>query len=576
MANIRAMPGARDRWIMQSCARQALAIGLALGVYVSLASSRPVSIAMWQTYDDALFIRLARHIADGQWLGPYNQLTLVKGPIFPLFLAGLSATGLPFDIAEYGFYFLCCLYFSWVVFRLCGKDAAVGVSTFICVLLCPASNLAPRIARESVYCGLTLLLFALAAGLLLVERPARRGLLALATGFTAAIYWLAREEGAWIAASMLILLGAAAWRRARRGIAEQVPLLRLLAAAALSAALVVSTIGLLNLHYYGRFVLVEMKDSAFQRALADLERVGSTFGKPYLPVPRAARQLIYAESPSFAELRGYLDPKDGDPPPSQAVACAHFAPGTCGDAPGAWDIPGSWFMWALRDAVGRLDRVRSAAEAADFYAGLSREVESACSAGRLPCAAWLPPLVPPIPAAQLRTLPDALARAALLLFYIPGPGFGDKPSSLEAPDAAAAVAFLNRPFGFAPDAGDQPPSRLRALLRSAWYALLRGMVWIDRLLLGFGIGALAVLAVVFPRDLMRPAAVLVAALWAAVLSRIALLALVDISSFPSIFHVRMSPADPLALAAAAVTLHILAAAVRRRRVDVIDSGEREA
>jgi hypothetical protein len=38
----------------------------------------------------------------------------------------------------------------------------------------------------------------------------------------------------------------------------------------------------------------------------------------------------------------------------------------------------------------------------------------------------------------------------------------------------------------------------------------------------------------------------------------------------------MSPADPLALAAAAVTLHILAAAVRRRRVDVIDSGEREA
>ncbi len=39
------------------------------------------------SHDDLLFIRLAQNLAQGQWLGPYDNLTLSKGPFYPLWIA---------------------------------------------------------------------------------------------------------------------------------------------------------------------------------------------------------------------------------------------------------------------------------------------------------------------------------------------------------------------------------------------------------------------------------------------------------------------------------------------------------
>ena len=50
-------------------------------------------------YDDFLFVRLARFILHGQWLGPFDQLTLTTGPFYPLFLAGCAASGVPVQAA---------------------------------------------------------------------------------------------------------------------------------------------------------------------------------------------------------------------------------------------------------------------------------------------------------------------------------------------------------------------------------------------------------------------------------------------------------------------------------------------
>ena len=52
-------------------------------------------VATYTPHDDYLFVRLAKSILNGEWLGPYDQLTLVKGPVYPLFLAVAHHTGLP-------------------------------------------------------------------------------------------------------------------------------------------------------------------------------------------------------------------------------------------------------------------------------------------------------------------------------------------------------------------------------------------------------------------------------------------------------------------------------------------------
>ena len=51
-------------------------------------------------HDDKLFARLAAHVLNGEWLGPYDQFTLAKGPMFPVFLAGAFWIGLPLILTQ--------------------------------------------------------------------------------------------------------------------------------------------------------------------------------------------------------------------------------------------------------------------------------------------------------------------------------------------------------------------------------------------------------------------------------------------------------------------------------------------
>jgi len=50
--------------------------------------------------DDVTFLRLGDSIASRQWLGRYDQYTLIKGPIYPLFIASVHASGLPLLLAR--------------------------------------------------------------------------------------------------------------------------------------------------------------------------------------------------------------------------------------------------------------------------------------------------------------------------------------------------------------------------------------------------------------------------------------------------------------------------------------------
>jgi hypothetical protein len=63
-------------------------------------------------YDDRLFIDLAQHLIAGEWLGPFNELTLAKGPFYPLFIAGAFAAGIPLFLAQHLLYAAACALFT--------------------------------------------------------------------------------------------------------------------------------------------------------------------------------------------------------------------------------------------------------------------------------------------------------------------------------------------------------------------------------------------------------------------------------------------------------------------------------
>src|SRR3990172_5696335 len=63
------------------------------------------------TYDDDLFVSLATSFSQGQWLGPYSELTLVRGPFYPIFVGLNALVGLPLSVSQQLFYAAAC----WLV-----------------------------------------------------------------------------------------------------------------------------------------------------------------------------------------------------------------------------------------------------------------------------------------------------------------------------------------------------------------------------------------------------------------------------------------------------------------------------
>jgi len=270
--------------------------------------------------------------------------------------------------------------------------------------------------------------------------------------------------------------------------------------------------------------------------------------------------MVYSESASFAKLKNFLDPPDQS---SRWInAACRPLPSTCGD------IGGGWFLWAVRDAAAKAGIYESPEKAAAFYQSLANEVEAACESGRLKCSAWVPPLMAAVPATQWEKLPKTLLKTAGLILNIPPPKPPDvRPSDVRSPDMAEALEFLNRPYLVGE--GDPPETTSRLLMRTASLLVLKISTNIDRMVIVLGILSLVLAMGIWPRKaIARGVFLIIAALTIALLTRCVLLALIEISSFPAVFHDRLLPAEPLAIASAFLSIYLfatLACGARSRR-----------
>src|SRR5438552_8917950 len=228
-----------------------------------LVAAQPVVAHANASFDDRLFLALAEQILKGNWLGPYSQFTLMKGPMYSVFIAATALVRIPLPLAQHLLYLFGCALLtlalrplfraSWQVFAL-----------FILLWWQPMSYVELDIVRQNIYTPLTLLVF---AGLCALETrrgaPARARLLwGALLGISAGAFYLTREEGVWIVPGAALLLGAAVWNSWRAGEGLR-PLFVPICAAIICAAAIVSTICTLNFHYYGWFGTVEFRSREF-------------------------------------------------------------------------------------------------------------------------------------------------------------------------------------------------------------------------------------------------------------------------------------------------------------------------
>jgi len=337
-------------------------------------------------YDDLLFISHANSLLSGDWLGPFNERTLVKGPFYPMWVAMMSTLGAPLLMSQHVLYIVACVVII-VAIRPILKSPLLLLFVYLILLFNPMSftdGPATRVMRDGIYPALTLLVIAGAAGFLArVDRPLRGlAMWSVLLGFAVAVFALTREEGIWMAPSILLVMGLAAWRIWTMTLRWQRMALCLLPAAIWLLA--AGTVSAINLHHYGIFRVVDIKAPGFLAAYGSLVRVKPDRWRPTIPVPEEVREKVYTVSPSFAELRPYLDEEEGLGWKSRDWLIEdRFSHWDWEDE--SIDIHGGRFFWALRDAAALAGHYTSAGESERFYQSLADEVNAACNDGRLAC-----------------------------------------------------------------------------------------------------------------------------------------------------------------------------------------------
>lgn len=332
-------------------------------------------IATSTPHDDYLFIRLARNILDGEWLGPYDQFTLIKGPGFPLFIAAAHIAGIPLMLAEHLLYSLFCVITVLAIKPLFQVRWPL-MAIFVFLLFNPFMYLYPatgRVFRFSITMPLVLAVFASGVGL--VTRASgtffRKFCWASLFGSCFTYLWFTREEGIWMLPAILLLALYFLVVDNNQGKKEYLHRISCLVWVLLIFIGAKSLLEAVNNRYYGAPVIVELKTSQFQSALGGLMAIDGLGSTKFVPVSWRAQKAGFEVSQCFKELEACL--------PEHKKKAKQL---------------NSFYIWLFRDMVKKSGHAETLPEALEFYDSIGRELAEACSDGRLNCLDRKPTIRP--------------------------------------------------------------------------------------------------------------------------------------------------------------------------------------
>lgn len=393
----------------------------------------PVHAIVYANYDDAWFIKEARFLGTGHWLGPYDSMTLIKGMFYPWFIAGSVIASIPLLTLEHAIYLAVCAGVTRLLTRPMGAAAAsilFGLLAFNPVLWNSELN---RVIREGLYISLSLACVGLAVATTFPVRAGRgRFGLCIALGLVGGAFWLTREEGVWLLPALGLVFASGFILPDASGTPLRSRAVRVASSWAVSAAVALSMVlGVCATNWvkYRVFLTTEFQGGAFPRAYGALTRITPEQWHPYVVFPADAQARAYTVSLAAAELAPVLAGPRGRA--WATTGCSQTKTEPC---PG---VLSGWFMWALRDAAATAGHHTTAREAQRYYNRLATEINEACDSGRLPCGPPNAGFVPPFRWEYLDRTARSAMRLATLMAKVGPDGIGSLPSQGRPYDLAA-------------------------------------------------------------------------------------------------------------------------------------------
>ena len=334
----------------------------------------------------------------------YNVHTLLRQPVYPLFLALVNVSEIPLRLVQE---FLLCgsAFFILNGFRKAGLNPTIAGLTFVVVILHPGwLLLANRTLRECFYTSMWLITVGALIPLTLQKVSALKLRQVLPGGVALALLWHTREETILVGLFLLgyLFLFWVLPRDRRLWKIRGKPLVALLVGLIAPIALTNLTIRSMNYFQHRMFVSHELQDSGMRTMYKRLQQIKPANPKPWVNIERECLEKAYAVSPTLSSIREAFSERVG---PRWGAVTQHLARDE-------EEIGGGAFLIGLREAASEEGIHASALKAREFYDKVAAEIGEGFASGKLEKRFVFHPYVDPEISDYLPRFPGGLLHVA--------------------------------------------------------------------------------------------------------------------------------------------------------------------
>jgi hypothetical protein len=328
-------------------------------------------------HDDLLFVRLANSLLQGNWLGEFTNYNLIKTPGFAFWMAISKFIGIPLLLFTHTLYLLASTFLSKQL-SLFLQDNTLFIKILVVLSFNPFifSKNASRIYREMLIASLLILILALF--ILSVNKKSELNkylnlFRLMSTGLLVGLIYIVKVDP--IIWALLPISVFVLYLDKKFGSKKNFPsYLKSIVIIILFIILVPLTVALKNYNFYGLFQTNVFSEGSLPKLINTLESISTTKpNHPYVTVSNEQRQIAYNVSPTFSEIRSYLELPNGQGWRFQSCIKLNI----CSES-------ATWFNLELNDAYVTLVNSNSRIYKKKLDATVN-DIEKACSSGRIVC-----------------------------------------------------------------------------------------------------------------------------------------------------------------------------------------------
>ena len=337
------------------------------------------------SHDDGYFINAVDYLLKGQWLGPYNDITLSKGVTGILFIAFAKIIGLGLLRTLSVLYFIACLSIINSL-RHFIKDKKILLLIYALLLFNPISfsDTFSMVYRDGIYT--VLLMFLLSFSIQIFNRYKEELLpyiiYTILYGIVITFTILCREEtlyaASYIFISIVLLVILILKNKCNKKI------IRILIITLIPGLIYAGTchyIGVQNYEHYKRYVVNDFTSKDFQDLYGALTRIKQKNYKLRVPLNKETREELYELSPTFKLLKTCLEGPDYE----------HYRVSAK-----TKDYQEGFLYWAVRGCAYKSGYYSNANNAYNYNVTLANEINDICDSKKLECYPKRSSLIAPI------------------------------------------------------------------------------------------------------------------------------------------------------------------------------------